>query len=92
MAAALQRTSDAVVRGRATVAVPSAGAGRGRRDVSSDTPGAPGVSRGFAAAWCVLLATMGRVDGRAGVAVPLLRGALLISFRRPSPICSLEVR
>ena len=56
------------------------------------TPGAPGVSRGFASAWCVLLASMVRVDGRAGVAVPLLRDTLLISCRRPSPICSLEVR
>ena len=29
-------------------------------------PGAPGMLRGFAAAWCVLLATMGRVGARAG--------------------------
>ena len=43
--------------------VPSTGVRHRRRAFSSDARRA-GVSRGFAAVWCVLLATMGHVGGR----------------------------
>lgn len=90
VAVVLQRTSDVVLRNRATVAVPSTGARHRRRVFSSDTRRAGGVAR----VCCCVVCLVGNYGAHAWAAAPgaaasLLRSALLISCRHPSPLHTL---